>query len=131
MSYQQLIIVGHLGGDPEMRYTPSGVPVTNFSVATSRRWTDAEGAKQEKTTWFRVTAWRELATLCEQYLAKGRQVMVVGELTEPAVYTAKDGTPRASLDVTAQRVQFLGSKDDAPPKTIDTPVLAEEPAIPW
>ena len=129
--YQQITIVGHLGSSPEMRYTPSGVPVTNFSVATSRRWTDAEGAKQEKTTWFRVTAWRELATLCEQYLAKGRQVMVVSELTEPTVYTAKDGTLRASLDVTARSVTFLGAKDDAQPKTIDTPVLAEEPAIPF
>ena len=81
--YQKLIIVGNLGRDPEMRYTPDGTPVTNFSVATNRRWTDASGQQQERTVWFRVSAWRRLAETCNQYLSKGRQVMVaLGQLLD-------------------------------------------------
>ena len=76
--YQKVIIVGHLGGDPEMRYTPSVKPVTNFSVATSRKWTGADGEQREDTTWFKVAAWGKLAEVCNQYLAKGRQVLVEG-----------------------------------------------------
>ena len=105
--YQQITIVGNLGGDPIMRYTESGVPVTSFSVATSRQWTDANGTKQEKTVWFRVTAWRRLAETTSQYLSKGRQVMVVGEMEPPNVYQGKDGEHRASLEVTARMVRFL------------------------
>jgi single-strand DNA-binding protein len=69
--YQRLVLVGRLGRDPEMRYTPDGTPVTSFSVATDRRWTDASGQQQERTVWFRVTAWRRLAETCNQYLRKG------------------------------------------------------------
>ncbi|HHX65960.1 MAG TPA: single-stranded DNA-binding protein, partial [Chloroflexi bacterium] len=65
--YQKLVIVGRLGRDPEMRYTPDGTPVTSFSVATDRRWTDSSGQQQERTVWFRVTAWRRLAETCSQY----------------------------------------------------------------
>ena len=81
--YQQMTIVGNLGSDPEMRYTATGVPVTSFSVAVSRSWTNQQGERQEKTTWFRVSAWEKLAELCSQYLTKGRQVLVVGEIEEP------------------------------------------------
>lgn len=107
MSFQQIIIIGNLGSDPEMRYTPSGTAVTNFSVATSRKWKNADGEQQEKTVWFRVTAWRQLAELTSQYLAKGRQVMIVGELEDPSVWTDKNGNSRASLEVTAREVRFL------------------------
>lgn len=110
--YQQLVIVGRLGRDPESRYTPDGTPVTTFSVATDRRWTDASGQQQERTIWFRVTAWRRLAETCNQYLAKGRSVLVCGELNEPKPYQAKDGTWRCSLDVTATAVKFLSGKSD-------------------
>jgi len=113
--YQKLIIIGRLGRDPEMRYTPSGTPVTNFSVATDRRWTDQSGQAQERTVWFRVTAWRRLAETCNQYLSKGRMVMVEGELNVPKPYQARDGEWRASLDVTARNVQFLGGRGDAGP----------------
>ena len=99
--YQSITIVGNVGDTPEMRYTPSGVAVTNFSVAVNRKWTTEGGEPQEKTTWFRVVSWRRLAELCAEYLSKGRQVMVIGEMEEPSVYTAKDGTQRASLNVTA------------------------------
>ncbi|HHX44840.1 MAG TPA: single-stranded DNA-binding protein [Chloroflexi bacterium] len=110
--YQKLIIIGRLGHDPEMRYTPDGTPVTSFSVATDRRWTDANGQQQSRTVWFRVTAWRRLAETCNQYLTKGRLVMVEGELTEPRPYQSRDGEWRASLDVTANAVKFLGGRGD-------------------
>ncbi len=111
--FQKLIIVGNLGRDPEMRYTADGTPVTSFSVATSRRWTDQSGQQQERTVWFRVSAWRQLAETCNQYLSKGRQVLVEGELTEPRPYQSRDGDWRASLDVTARTVRFLGTRGDA------------------
>ena len=84
--YQQMTIVGNLGSDPEMRYTASGVPVTSFNVAVNRSWTNQEGQRQDKTTWFRVTAWRKLAETASQYLSKGRQVLIVGEIEEPEVW---------------------------------------------
>ncbi len=86
--YQQIILVGNLGQDPEMRYTPSGVPVTSFSLAVNRVWTGQDGQRQEKTTWFRVTAWQREAELASQYLSKGRQVLVIGEAR---AYTDREG----------------------------------------
>jgi single-strand DNA-binding protein len=111
--YQRLIIIGRLGRDPEMRYTQDGTPVTSFSVATDRRWTDQSGQQQEKTTWFRVSAWRKQAEICNQYLTKGRLVMVEGELSEPKPYQKKDGTYAASLDVRAINVKFLSGRDES------------------
>ena len=112
--YQKLLVIGRLGRDPESRFLPDGTPVTSFSVATDRRWTDANGQPQSKTTWFRVVAWRRLAETCNQYLHKGSMVMVEGELTEPKPYQSKgDGEWRASLDVTAHAVKFLSAKGDA------------------
>ena len=110
---QKLILIGRLGRDPEMRYTQDGTPVTSFSVATDRRWTGKSGQAQQKTTWFRVSAWRKLAETCNQFLTKGKQVMVEGELSEPKPYQKRDGTWGASLDVTAYTVKFLGSRDDS------------------
>lgn len=111
--YQKVLIIGNLGRDPEMRYTPDGTPVTSFSVATNRRWTDPSGQQQERTVWFRVTAWRRLAETCNQFLTKGRRVFVEGELSEPRPYQGRDGEWRASLDVTARTVQFLGGRGEA------------------
>lgn len=110
--YQQITLVGRLGNDPEMRYTQSGVPVTSFSMAVDRRWTDAEGQQQEKTTWFRVTAWRRQAEVISQYLSKGRPVLVVGEMEEARPWTDRDGNLRASLEVTLREFTFLGGRND-------------------
>lgn len=121
--YQQLTIVGNLGGNPELRYTPTGDAVVNFSVATNRRWTGTDGQPASQTTWFRVTVWGKSAEACNQYLVKGRQVLVVGTLQPekdtggPRVWTDTNGNARSSYEVRAGTVQFLGARDDqAPPQ---------------
>ena len=116
--YQTLILVGNLGKDPEMRYTPSGKPVTSFSVATSHQYTNNNGETVKETVWFRVTTWGKQAEVCNQYLKKGNKVLVEGRLTAdsatggPRVWTAQDGTPRASFEVTANTVRFLSSRGE-------------------
>ena len=110
--FSKTIIVGRLGKDPELRFTSSGQPVCSFSVATDRSWTDASGERQEKTTWFRVTAWGKLAELCNQYLAKGRMVLVEGEVDASAWMPEQGDQPRASLELTARNVRFLGGKNE-------------------
>jgi single-strand DNA-binding protein len=108
--FSKTIVVGYLGRDPELRFTPSGQQVCSFSVATSRSWTDQGGQPQEKTTWFRVTAWGKLGELCHQYLAKGRLVLVEGEI-DASSWTSQTGEPRASLELNARNVRFLGGRD--------------------
>lgn len=116
--YQRLVLVGNLGRDPEMRYTPNGTAVTTFPVATSRRWTDAAGQLKEETAWFRVSVFGKQAETCNQYLAKGRKVLVEGELAVdektggPRVYTRKDGTAGASFEVRGNTVRFLTPKGE-------------------
>ncbi len=115
MTYQQIIVVGNVGHDPELRYTPSGIAVTDFSVASSRRWTDQNGQAVERTTWWRVTCWRRQAEVVAQYVKKGSQVMVVANQIEANAYTGRDGEARASLDITADEVRFLqGSSSMVP-----------------
>lgn len=105
--FEKHLIIGNLGRDPEMRYTPSGVPVTDFSVAVNKRYTK-DGERVEKTTWYKVVAWRKLAETCGQYLAKGRSVLVEGDLSAEA-YLDREGKPAAKLVLTATNIQFLGS----------------------
>jgi single-strand DNA-binding protein len=112
--YQKVVIVGNLGNDPEMRYMPDGTPVTSFSVATNRRWTNQDGSAGEETCWFRVSAWGRQAETCNQYLSKGRQVLVEGRLTPdkntggPRIWTTNEGRTGASYELRAFTVQFLG-----------------------
>ena len=131
--YQKVTIVGNLGNDPEMRYTPSGVPVTRFSCATNRRWTSAEGESREETVWFRVSAWRGLAETCNQYLSKGRQVLVEGRMVPdketggPRVWTGNDGVGRASYELNALTVRFLGGRGEREEQpTPEAPEAADE-----
>ena len=112
--FQQISITGRLGDDPQMRYAPSGDAVTSFSIAAGRSWTDANGEKKDKTVWFRVSIWGKQAEPVAQYLAKGRMAQVIGEIEPARVFTDKSGTTRASLEVKASQVIFLGSKDDQP-----------------
>ena len=128
MSYEHTVIVGHLGRDPEMRYTPNGKAVTNFSVAVSRKFTGKDGKVVEKTKWFRVTAWDKLAELCDQYLRKGRLVLVAGEI-DASAYTNQAGEPAAGLELTAREVKFLDGKpqEDETSAPTQAPAAAEMP----
>jgi single-strand DNA-binding protein len=116
MSYHKITIVGNLGRDPEMRYTPGGQAVTNFNVATNRQYTASNGEKVKETVWFRVSAWGRQAETCNQYLKTGSQVLVEGRMTPdktsggPRIWTRQDGTPASSYEVTAERVVFLTSR---------------------
>lgn len=112
MTYQQITIVGNVGRDPELKYTQSGTAVTDFSVAVNRSWTSNTGEKHEETTWFRITCWNRLAETVAEYVTKGMQVLVVGDRIQADTYMGNDGTPRASLTVTANTVRFLGSRGD-------------------
>ncbi len=111
--FQQVILIGHLGSDPEMRYTSSGVPVTSFSLAVNRRWTNQEGQPQEKTTWFRISIWRRLAEVASQYLTKGSKIMITGEVEAARPWTDRDGNLQASIEVTANQFQFLDNRSAA------------------
>ena len=112
--YQRTIVVGHLGRDPEMRYTTSGQAVCSFSVATTRKWTGRDGQDQEKTTWFRVSVWGKQAESCSQYLAKGRLVLVEGDI-DVSTWTGQDGQSRASLELNGRNVRFLGGREGGAP----------------
>lgn len=115
--YQKLVIVGNLGRDPEMRYTPGGQAVTNLSVATNRRYTRSDGEQVEETAWFRVAVWGRQAETVNEYLSKGRQVLVEGRLVpdengNPRTWTRDDGSVGTSFEVNAQRVIFLGGRGE-------------------
>ena len=115
--YHTIIIVGNLGRDPEMRYTPSGQAVTNFNVATNRQYTSSDGTQVKETIWFRVSTWGKQAEVCNQYLRKGSKVLVEGRLNPdpqtggPRVWQGQNG-PGASFEVTAGTVRFLSTRGE-------------------
>jgi single-strand DNA-binding protein len=117
--FQTIILAGNLGRDPEMRYTPSGQPVTSFSVATNRQYTNNNGETIKETIWFRISVWGKMAETCNQYLKKGSKVLVEGRLTAdsatggPRIWTGQDGSPRASFEVSASTVRFLSSRNES------------------
>ncbi len=108
--YQKTIIIGNLGKDPEMRYLPSGKPVTDFTVAVNRRWGGQNPG--EETTWFRVSCFGQLAETTNQYLKKGRQVMVIADQIKASAWVGQDGEARATLELVARDVRFLGGRGD-------------------
>lgn len=110
-SFNKIIVVGYLGRDPELRYTPDGTPVCNFSVATTDRRKDKSGEFQDHTTWFRVSLFGRQAEVASQYLSKGRQVFIEGTLSQRE-YTDKEGNTRTSLEVRGSELQFIGSRGD-------------------
>ena len=129
--FAETIIIGNLGSDPEMRFTPGGKAVTSFSVATSEKWTGADGKPQERTTWWRVSVWDKQAEIVEKYLKKGRQVMVKGRV-EARAFTDKSGEVRASLELTANTVKFLGSNPNGEHTAVSVaPVTADEDSVPF
>ncbi|MFL6274620.1 MAG: single-stranded DNA-binding protein [Blastocatellia bacterium] len=110
-SFNKIIIVGYLGRDPELRYTPQGTPVCDFSIATTERRKDKSGEFQDHTTWFRVSLFGRQAEVASQYLSKGRQVYIEGSLSQRE-YTDKEGNARTSLEVRGSDLQFIGSAGD-------------------
>ena len=110
MSFNKIILIGNLGQDPELRYTPNGDAVCNFSVATNEKRRDKTGELQDITTWFRVTLWGNKAENASKYLEKGRPVYIEGRL-RLSEWTDRDGNTRQTLDVTATEMQFIGSRD--------------------
>jgi len=113
VSVNRIIIIGNLGSDPEMRFTPNGRPVTSFSVATNRRYTTSEGERREETEWFTVVTWARLAEQCNQYLTKGRLVYVEGRL-RTHTWEGQDGQKRYRNEIIADRVSFLDRQAIAP-----------------
>jgi single-strand DNA-binding protein len=113
-SFNRITIVGYLGRDPELRYTPQGTAVCNFSVATTERKKDRSGEFQDVTTWFNVSLWGNRAEATTQYLGKGKLVYIEGRLTQRE-YQDRDGNTRTSLDVNASDLQFVGARGDEAP----------------
>jgi single-strand DNA-binding protein len=121
--YHKVILVGNLGRDPEMRYTPNGKAVTSVSVATSEKWTGQDGEAQERTVWWRVSAFGKLAEICNEYLSTGQKVLVEGTINadpktgNPHIWTGQDGEPRANFELKALVVKFLSSAKNGASRT--------------
>lgn len=105
-SLNKVMIIGNVGQDPEMRFTPNGNPVVTFSVAVNRKYTDSSGEKREETEWFNVVAWNKLAESCNQFLAKGKRAYVEGRL-QTRTWEGQDGQKRSRVEIVANRVLFL------------------------
>jgi single-strand DNA-binding protein len=106
------IIIGRLGRDPEVRYTPDGTAVANFSIATSEEWKDKDtGEKRERTEWHRIVAFRRLGEICGEYLSKGRQVYIEGRI-QTREWEDKEGVKRYTTEIVASQMQMLGSRED-------------------
>ena len=113
MSLNKMLVIGNVGTDPEMRYAPSGNPVTSFRLATSRRYTTSDGEQREETEWFTVSAWNRLAETCNQYVTKGMKVYVEGRL-KSSEWTGQDGQVRFRNEITANEVKFLSARPGGP-----------------
>jgi len=121
----KVMIIGNLGRDPEMRYTPSGRPVTTFSVATSRTWNTADGEKRVETEWFNIVAWSNLAEICKQYLTKGQQVYIEGRL-QTRHWEDSDGNKHTSVEVVASEMIMLGERRDSESSELDEQIEEDE-----
>ena len=129
-SVNKVILIGNLGRDPDLRYTTSGTPVANFTMATSDRWTDPSGEKKERTEWHRIVVWGKQAEICGEYLRKGKQVFVEGSL-QTREWTDREGQKRYTTEVRAQRFQMLGRADDRPQEPADGAEKVAEPDVPF
>ena len=135
----KVILIGNLGKDPEIRYTPSGAAVANFTIATSEEWKDKDsGQKQERTEWHRIVAWRRLGEICGEYLRKGSQVYIEGKL-QTRSWEDRDGNKRYTTEIIAQNMQMLGSANrggrttdqDDPGFPVEEPISVPEDDIPF
>ena len=129
MSMNKILVIGNVGSDPEMRYTPSGSAVTSFRLATNRVYTTSDGERREETEWFRVSAWGRLAEQCNNYVTRGRKVYAEGRL-KSGTWTGNDGQTRVSLEINADKVLFLDRAGDAAGGTTQGPAGADATAGP-
>ncbi len=126
-SVNKVILIGNLGADPEIRYTPSGTAVANFNVATHEQWTNKSGEKEEKTEWHRIVAWARLGEICGEYLHKGSQVYIEGRLQTKA-WEDRDGNKRYTTEIIALAMQMLGSpRKEGEATSMEERYPAEEP----
>ena len=126
-SLNKVMLIGRLGADPEIRYTPSGSAVANFRMATTEQWTSKEGEKQERTEWHKIVAWRKLGETCGEYLHKGSLVYIEGKL-QTRDWEDRDGNKRWTTEIVAYRMQMLdrkGERGEAVP--VEESFPAEEP----
>ena len=132
MSFNKVILVGNLGRDPELRYTPQGTPVCSFTMATNERRKDKTGEMQDQVTWFKVTLWGRQAETASQYLTKGRPVYIEGRLRVEE-WTDRDGKPRHTLEVNATDMQFIGgarSEEQPAEKAAAAPAATQQADFP-
>ena len=111
-SINKAILIGNLGRDPELRYTPSGQAVASFSIATTSRWKNQNGENQESTEWHNIVLWGRMAELAKEYLAKGRSVYIEGRI-QTRSYQDKDGVTKYRTEIVGQQMQFLGGRSDS------------------
>lgn len=111
MSVNKVILIGRLGADPEVRYTSDGIAVATFRMATTERWSNQKGEKEERTEWHRIVAWRRLGEICGEYLSKGKQVYIEGRV-QTRSWEDKDGNKRWATEIVALNMQMLGSPTD-------------------
>ena len=128
MTQNQMQIIGNLGGDPEMRYTPEGNSVTNFSVAVNNNYKRRDGSQVDETEWFRVAVWGRQAEACNTYLSRSSKVFVQGRLKSDT-FQRQDGTQGFSMEINADRVVFLSSRQDATAAPGAPPQDADK--LPW
>jgi single-strand DNA-binding protein len=121
----KVMIIGNLGRDPEMRYTPSGKPVTTFSVATSRTWNTSEGEKREETEWFNIVAWSSLAEICKQFLTKGQQVYIEGRL-QTRHWDDQDGNKHTSVEIVANEMIILSERREGGEGSSESESITDE-----
>ncbi len=136
-SINKVILIGNLGSDPEVRYTPSGRPVANFSIATTENWTNKDGGKEERTEWHRIVAWGRLGEICGEYLNKGRSVYIEGKL-QTRSWEDRDGNKRYTTEILAQTMQMLGPSGKEGRATgreerypVEEPITVPEDDIPF
>lgn len=128
-SVNKVILIGRLGRDPEVKYTPNGTPVAKFSLATDESFKDQTGEQQKHTEWHNIVAWKRLAEICGEYLTKGKQVYIEGSIRSRQ-YQDKEGNKRTSYEIVARQMQMLGSKGDSdrpPPDRSAAPPPSPQP----
>ena len=131
MSYVQFTILGNLGQDVELRELESGQKVATFSLAANERWTNKDGEKEERTHWFRITAWGKLAETADKYLSKGDQVLVTGSRIGSSAWIAEDGEARSTVELTARNITFTRTNGNRPPALTDEELEAQGEDIPF